>query len=114
MINKDESITRIIFQNVNGLELTSHGHTMELICDSMRRHLIGIACLCETKKISNITPAYKLNNIVSKFWKQKKIVTSESITKWSTVYKLGRTVIITPTSLSTRVITSREDNEGLG
>ena len=51
MINKDESITRIIFQNVNGLELTSHGHTMELICDSMRRHLIGIACLCETKKL---------------------------------------------------------------
>ena len=34
MIDKDESITRILFQNVNGLEVTSHGHTLELICDS--------------------------------------------------------------------------------
>ena len=50
MINKDESITRITFQNVNELELTSHGHTMELICDSIRHHLIGIAYLCDTKK----------------------------------------------------------------
>ena len=66
------------------------------------------------KNIGNITPAYKLNNILSKFWKQKKIVTSESTTKWSTVYKLGRIAIVTPKSLRTRVTTSREDNDGLG
>ena len=26
MIDKDDSITRILFQNLNGLELNSHGH----------------------------------------------------------------------------------------
>ena len=53
MIDKDESIVRVLLQNVNGLELTSHGHTMELIYDSMRHHFIDTACLYEQIHIGN-------------------------------------------------------------
>ena len=45
---------------------------------------------------------------------EKKIITSELIAKWSTIYTPGGTVIITPAPLSTRVTTSGEENEGFG
>ena len=68
MIFKDESITRILFQNVNRLELTSHIHTLELICDSMRHHLIDSACLCETNIHWQHNSGLKhFNHIASKF-----------------------------------------------
>lgn len=47
IIRKDESIPRILFQNVEGLELISHGYTLILVCDSMRQHSIDSASLCE-------------------------------------------------------------------
>ena len=40
--------TRILFQNVNSLELTSSCHTLELMCNSIGQLEIDIACLTET------------------------------------------------------------------
>ena len=55
----------------------------------------------------------KLNNIVRKFWRRKKII-YESIKKLPTVYKPGGIAIVTSAPMSTKVTTSGEDNEGLG
>ena len=45
---KEHDHSRIIFQNVNSLELSSGNHTLELICDSIGQFEIDIACLAET------------------------------------------------------------------
>lgn len=37
----------IIIQNGNGFELSSHGHTLKLIDDSIQYHFIASACLCK-------------------------------------------------------------------
>ena len=46
--NKEHDHSRIIFQNVNSLELSSGHHTLELVCDSISQFEIDIACLAET------------------------------------------------------------------
>ena len=80
VIDKGESISRILFQIVNGRELTSHRHTLELVCDLMRHHLIDSVCLCETNsRWKHNSGLKKSNYIASKFWKRKRIITSESI-----------------------------------
>jgi len=40
--------TRMIFQNVNGLELSTNSHTLLTTCIGMQDNQIGIACLEET------------------------------------------------------------------
>ena len=62
MIDKDDSITRILFQNLNGLELNSHGHTLELICDSIRHHLIDSSYLCKNNTHWKHNPDLKNQN----------------------------------------------------
>ena len=49
--NKEHDHSRIIFQNVNSLELSSGHHTLELVCDSIGQFEIDIACLAETNTI---------------------------------------------------------------
>ena len=81
----------------------------------MRHHLINSACICETNTYwEDNSGLKKLNNIVRKWWKRKKIITSESIIKWPIVYKPGETRIVTSAPMSTRVTTSGEDNDELG
>ena len=46
--NKDH--TRLIFQNFNNLDLSSGHHTLELMCDSIGRYEVDIACLAEMNK----------------------------------------------------------------
>ena len=45
---KDHDHSRIIFQNINSLELSSGYHTLELMCDSIGQLEIDIVCLVET------------------------------------------------------------------
>ena len=45
---KEHDHSRIIFQNINSLELSSGHHTLELMCDSIGQFEIDIACLAET------------------------------------------------------------------
>ena len=47
-IQKDNDHTRLIFQNVNSLELSSGHHTLELMCDNIWQNKVDIACLAET------------------------------------------------------------------
>ena len=44
---KDKDHTRVIFQNVNSLYLSSGHHTLELMCDSIGQYEVDIACLAE-------------------------------------------------------------------
>ena len=44
---KEDKHTRILFQNVNSLELSSDSHTLELTCDVIGQLEIDIACLAE-------------------------------------------------------------------
>ena len=42
---KGNDHTRLIFQNVNNLELSSYHHTLKLMCDSIRQYKVDVACL---------------------------------------------------------------------
>ena len=45
--SKETKHTRILFQKVNSLEISSGYNTLELICDSIGQLEIDIACLVE-------------------------------------------------------------------
>ena len=45
---RDKDHTRLIFQNVNSLDLSSSHRTLELICDSIEQYEVVIAYLADT------------------------------------------------------------------
>ena len=65
--NPQEQSTRIFFQNVNGLELSTTAHTLITTCIGMQDNQIDIACLVETNTNWNrFKGKRQLNNIVRK------------------------------------------------
>ena len=64
---KKEDITRILFINIRGLELSSESHTLEVLCDFILKHDVNICEMAETnthwlhskgKKIITMTHRY--------------------------------------------------------
>ena len=88
--NKEHDHSRIIFQNINSLELSSGHHTLELVCDSIGQFEIDIACLAETNTNWE-NPSSKISFQATKrrHWKHSHSITSETDIKWSDIYKPG-------------------------
>ena len=62
-----EYSTRLFFQNVNGLELTTTSHTLLTTCIGMQDKQIDIACLAETNTNWNhYKEKRQLNRLVRK------------------------------------------------
>lgn len=104
---------RIIFTNVNGLELSFHSSTLETICDYMYLNNVDVTYMFETNSHWKNQRYY---NMLYNFWKLFHLSTSETKTKtpWPTIVKPGETATITPSTLCIRISSSGEDPHGLG
>ena len=113
--NKAKDVTRILFQNVGGLELSSTGHTLEVTCQSIKQYNIDIACLAETNTNWDHPKAKKqIYNIKKQFWKRSKLTTAMSTVPWKTVHKPGGVAILSNPLISPRVIREQQDPTGMG
>ena len=113
--NKKHDHSRIIFQNVNILELSSGHHTLELVCDSIGQFKIDIAWLVETNtnwEHPSSKTSFQATN--RRHWKHSRSITSETYIEWSDIYKPGVTAIITLPPFSPSITTSGNDPTGLG
>ena len=113
--NPQEQSTRIFFQNVNGLELSTTAHTLLTTCIGMQDNQIDIACLAETNTNWNYFKGKRqLNRIVRKQWKRAHITTSNIENKVTTLYQPGGTAIIATNKISPRITDSGVDPQGMG
>ena len=110
-----EHSTRIFFQNVNGLELSTTSHTLLTTCIGMQDKQIDIACLAETNTNWNrYKGKLQLNRIVRKQWKRAHLTTSNIENKVTTLYQPGGTAIISTNKISPRITNSGVDPQGMG
>ena len=107
--------SRIIYNNVNGLDLSNNSATLETMFDYMYMHNVDVACMSETNAHwKNQRCKNTMYSVVRQFWKRFHITTSETSTPWPSIYKPGGTATITTTNLSSRITSSGEDPHGLG
>ena len=111
---KDKDHTRVIFQNVNSLDLSSGHHTLALMCDSIAHYVVDIAYLAETNtnwKHNYATVLFKATT--KRHWRHSHSTTSETAIDWSDIYQPGGTTIITLPPFSFGITTSGSDPHGL-
>ena len=108
-------MSRIIYNNVNGLNLSTHSETLKTMCDYMYMHNVDDACMPETNSHCKNQQYYnKIYSVVRIFWKRFHLTTSETKTHWPTIYKIGGTATITTTNLYIHIISSGENLHALG
>ena len=94
-------LTRIFFQNVNGLAFSTTTHTLLATCIGMQDKQIAIACLAETNTNWNHYKGKRhLKQIVLQHWKGAHITTLNLESKVKTIYQLGGTSIISTNKIS--------------
>ena len=107
--------SRIIYNNVNGLDLSTHSVTLETMCDYMYMNNVDVACISETNAHWKNPRCYNtMFCVVRKVWKRFQLTTSETSTPWPSIYKPGGTATLTITNLSSRIVSSGEDPHKLG
>ena len=111
---KDNDHTRLIFQNVNSLELSSGHHTLELMCDSIGQYEVDKACLAETNASRKHPHGEGSFKAKERHWRHSHSTTSETEIDWSDIYKPGCTAIITLPPLNSGMTTSSSDPHELG
>ena len=115
LIDKEESSTKILYQNSGSIGLSNTAHTLEVICEFTYKNEADILCLAETNTHWKHTATKKkLLQVTKQFWKRSKIQTSETITPWTSINKPGGTMMLSSPKLASRVISSGEDEEGYG
>ena len=115
LIDKEDSSTRILYQNSGSIGLSNTAHTLEVICEFTHKTKADILCLAETNTHWKHTATKKkLLQVTKQFWKRSKIQTSETITPWTSINKPGGTMMLSSPKLTSRVISSGEDEEGYG
>ena len=76
---KKDNHSRIIFQNVNSLEMSTGQLTLENTCDGISSYEISIACLAETNTHWKHTRgASPLRQTSKRHWKHSHFTTSET------------------------------------
>ena len=112
---KATDVTRILFQNVGGLELSTTGHTLEVTCQSIKQYNIDIACLTETNPNWDHPKAKKqIHKIKKQFCKRRKLTTTMSTVPWKIVHKPGGVSILSTPLISPRIIKEQQDPTGMG
>ena len=82
--SKETKHTRILFQKVNSLEISSGYNTLELICDSIGQLEIDIVCLVEITthwKYPREEASLKVTS--NRHWRYSHISTSQTEIKWT-------------------------------
>lgn len=92
--SKPDSITRIIFQNLNGISHYNLSNTTRDFLADCDRHSPDIICFCEHNL--SLTSAVKdqLSTAVRRHYKRARLVISDSPTPTATPFKPGGTGII--------------------
>ena len=108
-------MTRLLYRNSGSLGISTNSHNLEVICEAMFIREIDTANLVEINthwKHNESLP--KLKQVLKQFWIRTNISTSELITPWKSIYKLGGSVTISTPNIASSVINTGEDEEGLG
>ena len=112
---KITSYFRLIYQNIDGLELSNDAFTLEEIRDSIFRQAADVVCLSETNTHWKYPSSkYKTTKILKQFWSKLKLITFETSTPWEIIHKPGGTVTIATIDTIPHITNSREDKELMG
>ena len=112
---KVDNYSRILFQNVNSLEMSTGQHTLENTCDGIGSYERDIACLAETNtRWKHYLGESILRSTSKHHWKHFYITTSETDLPEAALYKPGGTAIITQQPLCNGIINSGQDPHELG
>ena len=114
LIPKQNNTTRLIYHNSGNIGISNNSHNLEVICDAMHTHEVDIGSLVETNnhwKHDKFIP--KLKQVLKQFWSRTNISTSDTITPQKTLYKPGGLVRISTLNISSTIINTGEDEEGL-
>ena len=93
---KDESTTRIYFQNLNGLKWDKDGGMWPMICQAMsgiHADIIGLAEI--NQDTTQYTIRHKLETVANKYFDHNKLVHGTSARKARRHYKPGGTMMMT-------------------
>ena len=93
-MKKKKSI-RVLFQNVDGLELFITGQTLEETSNAMQKYNIDVAYLAETNINWNHSKARKkIYKILRCFWNRRKLTTAMSLVPCIKICKPRRVLIL--------------------
>ena len=115
ILNKPNDVVWVFYQNTGRLKISTGSHKFEVMCGAMYENEVDIGCLVETNthwQHKRIIP--KINQVMRQFWSRNNIQTVETITPWTNIYKSDGSLMIFTTNLSSRIIHSGEDSEGIG
>ena len=115
LIPKQNNMTRLLYHNLGSLGISTNSHNIEVICEAMFTHEIDISSLVETNthwKHDKSLPKFK--QVLKQFWSRANISTSKTIAPWKSIYKSGESVTIFTPNIVSSVISTGEDEEGLG
>ena len=114
-IVKADNHSRILFQIINSLEISTGQLTLKNTCDGISSYEIDIAYLAETNTHwKHPRGASTLRQISKRHWKYSHFITSETDLPWKALYKPGGIAIITQQPLCNGITSSVQDPHGLG
>jgi len=86
--DKPEGITRLYFQNLNGLKWDKKGGTWPMVCQAMTTIQADITCFAEVNQdTSQLAVRHRIQAIATKHFKHHKIVASTSTGTARKTYK---------------------------
>lgn len=111
--NKQEGITRIYFQNLNGLKWDRDGGMWPMICQAMsgiHADIIGLAEI--NQDTTQYEVRHKLETIASKYFDHKKIIYGTSNRPARKIYKPGGTMMMTVMDHTSIITETTRDRMG--
>ena len=113
----DPNHIRIVYMNINGLNLGQGGHLLLQLCLTLKEKGVDIVCLTETNVYWARAHVYhNFRNTLTDTWPKQKnsFCTSESDIKWNADSKPGGTTMFTLNNVSSAVLQKGQDSSGMG
>ena len=115
LTQKKKDITRILYSNVRGLELSTESHTLEILCNFILKHDVDICGMAETNTHwKHPKGKKKIKSMTHRYWRRDSIVTSESDLPWNCVHKPGGTGMILRQPIKHSITNEGEDSFNMG
>ena len=112
-VNKKEGITRIYFQNLNGLKWDKEGGTWPMICHAMAGIHADIMGFAEVNQDTNkYEIQHKLQSVASKYFDHKRIIHGTIAKPSRRNYKPGGTMMMTVSDTVSAIKSTTRDRMG--
>ena len=112
---KSKDTTRILFHNVNGLEVSAESLTTQLLYKFMVKEEVDICGMTETNtNWKHKRGRENLKRITSKYWNRDRIITSECKLNWKSLHKPGGTATIVRQPINHSIVSVSDDPHDLG